>query len=367
MPVELADSYESIYRQAIAQMSAGNADEAIDSMLRIVNRLSRFRPETLERKSDLQQMLASASGSAIEFLRWQKRYDEAIAVCQQVADLLPSPEDVRRRSASLMIEKGEIEDGLARLRQMAEETPVFAAWVSLGAEHLALEQYSEAEACYQSALSLADSNEEAAAANRALFEIYKETGRKEEALSAWNMAVVLDASLADDRYQVARWLIAEGDLQEAKKYIDRDRDPVRRAFYGGLLDSTAGREQAARKKWPDVLEIEVGEERSAVEAWMEAALRLGQPGDAIVLAEKLPVGLRSAPDIAVWVGAAHAMQGEVDQAGEWFEQVLSYFRRAWPSRAKIPAEQWTIVRSLISDDQVLQHIETFFDLSEGGM
>ena len=58
MPVELADSYESIYRQAVAEMSAGNADEAIDLMLRIVRRLGRLQPETLERKSNLVSVIS---------------------------------------------------------------------------------------------------------------------------------------------------------------------------------------------------------------------------------------------------------------------------------------------------------------------
>ena len=367
MPVELADSYESIYRQAVAEMSAGNADEAIDLMLRIVHRLGRLQPETLERKPNLQQMLSNASGSAIEFLRWQKRYDEAIAVCESMVDRSPAPDDLRRRIASLTIEKGEVEEGLARLRQMAEESPSFASWVSLGAEHLVLKQYAEAEECYQSALSLAGSNEEAAVTNTLLFEIYRKTGRKEEALGAWNMALVLDANLGDHGQQVSRWLIEQGDLDEAAKYVERDRDPVRRTFYAGLLDWQAGRRQAAETKWKSILGMEVDEENPSVEAWMEAALRLDQPDKVIDLAEKFSAESRSTRDTAILLGIAHAMRGEVDVAQKWLDRVVVYLQRSWPSRDKIPAEKWELRGPMLPDDKVRQDLAAYFDVEESGM
>ena len=367
MPVELADSYESIYRQAVAQMSAGNAGEAIDLMLRIVHRLGRLRPETLERKPNLQQMFSSASGSAIEFLRWQNRYDEAIALCEGMADRSSAPEDMRRRIASLTIEKGEVEGGLARLRQMAEESPSFASWVSLGAEYLALKQYVEAEECYQSALSLAGSNEEAAAANTVLFEIYKETERKEEALGAWNMALALDANLGDYGHQVARWLIGQGDLEGAAKYIERDRDPIRRTFYAGLLDWKAGRRQAAETKWESVLGTEVDEQSPAVEAWMEAAMRLNRPEEVVDLAEKFSAESRSTRDTAILLGIAHAMRGDVDVARKWLDRVVTYLQRSWPSRDKIPADKWSVLGPMLSDEQVKQSLATYFDVDESRM
>ena len=58
MSAELPDSYQAIYQHAIQQMGVGESQEAIDSLLRIVKRLSRLRPETLQRKANLQRTLA---------------------------------------------------------------------------------------------------------------------------------------------------------------------------------------------------------------------------------------------------------------------------------------------------------------------
>jgi len=365
MPVELADSYESLYRRAFTRMAVGRTDEAIELMLRIVNRLRRLRPETLERRPNLQGMLLTAWGSVVHFLRWEKRYDQAIAVCESVLDRLPSPDAGRRRIASLMIESGEVEGGLTRMRQVAEESPSYDSWTGLGAEYIILKRYDEAEACYQSALSLAGSNEEAAAANTSLFRVYRETDRVDRALSAWNMALVLDPDLAGQVYWVYAWLIERGDLEEAAKYLEREREPVRRTFYLGLLAWQAGEQDAARERWRDVLDMEVDEGESDVEAWMEAALRLGEPEKVIDLEGDVLV--RSAPDSvegAILMGIAYAMLDEVEDAAEWFDQATLRFQRAWPSRDKIPAEKWTLLTSLVSDEGTLQSVAAYFDVDD---
>jgi tetratricopeptide (TPR) repeat protein len=365
MPVQLADSYESIYQRAITQMGLGNADDAIDLMLRIVNRLRKLRPETLERKADLQNMLILAWRNAVVFLRWEKRYDQAIAVCESVLDRLPDPDAARRRVASLTIEKGEVEEGIARLKELAEAKPSFAAWSDLGAEYAALGRYDEAKACYRSALALAGSNEDAALANVALFELYQETGRLQDALDAWSMATVLDPELGEQVHQLYGWLIDRGELEQAAKYLRREQDPIRRAFYEGLIDWQSGREAAARTKWHNVLGTEV-EQASQADAWVRAALYLGEPERAIEWAEAPAArGLLTATDALVAVGIAHAMLGQLDAAQAWFDRALLNLERAWPSRDSIPAAKWALLTSLVSDQEVLRNLAHLFEESEG--
>lgn len=364
MPVELTDSYESMYQRAIMQMGLGQADEAIDLMLRIVNRLRRLRPETLERKTDLQNMLVLAWRNAVVFMRWEKRYEQAIALCESVLDRLPDPDAARRRMASLTIEKGEVEEGIARLRELAEARPSFAAWGDLGAEYAALRQYGEAEACYRSALALADNNQDAALANMGLFEVYQETGRVQDALSAWSMAIVLDPDLGQQAHRVYGWLIERGDLEQAVKHLRREQDPVRRTFYEGLLDWHSGREAAARAKWQNVLATEA-EQASQADEWARAALYLGEPERAIEWAEGPNArGLLTSTDALITVGIAYAMSGQVGRAREWFDRALLNLKRAWPSRGRIPAAKWALVTSLVSDPEVLQGLVDLFEVSE---
>jgi tetratricopeptide (TPR) repeat protein len=241
VPVELNDSYETIYQRAVSQMSLGNAEQAIASLWRIVNRLTRLRPETLQRRQNLRDILLTTWGSLVQFLRWEGRHKEAISACEAVRQHLPADQGVDRRIASLVIEQGDVEQGLAQMRQIAEDGASFAAWADLGAEYAALKHYDQAEACYQSALSLSQSNEEAAIANVGLFRVYRETGRVADALGAWSMVVVLDPDMNDHVSEVYTWLIERGDVEQVEKYLSRERDRARRAFYQGLRHWEAGR------------------------------------------------------------------------------------------------------------------------------
>ncbi len=80
MPVELPDSYQALYDRAHQQMSIGNIDAAAELMLRIVNRLGRLRPQTMARKPDLAKRWQDAWFSALEFLRWDKKFNQTIEV-----------------------------------------------------------------------------------------------------------------------------------------------------------------------------------------------------------------------------------------------------------------------------------------------
>ena len=85
--------------------------------------------------------------------------------------------------------------------------------------------------------------------------------------------------MADQEYQVYNWLIRQGLVQEAAPYLEREPVPIRRAFFQGLVDWQANRQDAARRKWQQVLDHRMPspEETVDVEAKMEAALRLGSP------------------------------------------------------------------------------------------
>ena len=365
MSVDLPDSYESIYQRAMAQMAAGNTSEAIESLQRIINRLGRLRLETLKRKADLQDTLDAASEAAFEFLRWEQQYDEARSVGESVLERLSDPDMMRRRIASLIIEKGEVEEGLSRMREIAESKGDFDSWADLGAEYRVLKRYDHAEQCYQSALRQAKSNQDAAVANLALFSVYQDADRVEDALDAWDMAVVLDPELADSVFQCYDWLIRRDDLDLARKYLDRERRPIRRGFYEGLYDWQKGNKEAAGRTWQSVLETDGEIEDADRAAWVEAALRLGEPARADNRLTKLASSDRAIPaSIITLHGIAKLMLGEVQEATERFEGVVTRLRRAWPSRSKIPADRWSLLTSLVSDRERQESVKGYFDTGE---
>jgi tetratricopeptide (TPR) repeat protein len=308
-------------------------------------------------------MLIAAWDGAITFLRWEKQYDRAIALCDSVSDRLPEPGAAQRRAASLTIEKGETEGGLARFRREVEQSPGAHAWIELALEYLALQRYEEAKPCYDAALSLAQSNEQAALANAGLFEVYKETGRVEEALSAWNMAAVLSPDIGEQPREVVTWLIERGDLDRAREYLERESDRLRRTFYTGMLYWEAGEHERARREWREVLKIDVDPQESDIETWILAALRLGEPGRAIELeGEIVKPGTVVPAALAATFGIAHAMIDEVAEAQLWFDRAIFRLQRAWPSRDKIPARLWTLLALLITDKETQQSLAAYFEV-----
>lgn len=362
MPVELDDSYESIYQRAIAHMALGQADEAIELLWRTINRLTRLRPETIQRKENLRRVLATAWVTLVQAYRWEQRYDQAIVACEAVRDHLAAGQGVERRIASLTIEQGKVEEGLQRLRQAVEAEDSFAAWADLGTECAALDRYDEAETSFQSALALAQSNEEAALGNLGLFRLYKETERVDDALSTWGMVVVLDPDRADQVYEVYAWLIARGDYESARKYLDRERDPIRATYYAGLIEWEAGQHDTARAKWRDVLAMDIRQDGADAAAWMEAAVRLDEPQLAVDAVELLNVGDEGLnTEAATTLATAHAMLGQVEEAQMWLQRVVERLQRHWPRLEKIDSSRWDLLQEHVRDPDAVQALSGYFD------
>jgi tetratricopeptide (TPR) repeat protein len=365
VPVELNDSYEAIYQRAISQITLGDTEAALESLWRIVHRLTRLRPETLQRKENLLSILLTTWSSLVQFLRWEKRYDTAIHACEAVINHLPRDQGIDRRVASLMIERGDITEGLARMRQIVEQAPSLLSWADLGAEYTALRDYQEAESCYRSAIALAESNQEAAIANTGLFRVYRETGDVDAALNAWSMVVVLDPDMGDHVSEVYTWLIERGDLEQAGKYLRREREPVRRTFYQGLLHWQAGRHDKARAQWQTVLDMDVKQDNADIAAWIEAALRLGDPARALGAEETLSDGKTTLSiDAVIGLGIAHAMLDQVAAAKAQFDQVIRRLQRGWPATDKIETDRWELFQSLVTNQETVQALAHYFDVGD---
>lgn len=367
MSGELPGSYESMYRDALEAAGTGQVDKAIEMGLRMVNRLCRLRPETIARKPDLRDTLWRSWYSTVQFLRWEKRFPEAIDLCNRVADRLEDPDEARQIVGSLMIEEGQVDSGLAYLGEIAERRQVSDYWVHLAVEQIALRHYELAEASCRTALSLAQDNNQAASANLTLFDLYQRTGRVDQALSAWNMATVLNTGLGDLVSQVCDWLIHQGELEKARTYLARDTNPVTQMFYQGLIDWHSNRLQPARDKWRRVIQMELGDSGPEIAAWLEASLRLGEPVRVTEWAQRAQAAahIQDVGELAL-VGIANLMQGNTAPAHEWFEEATTLLRRRWPPQSALPARYWALLTSLVTDREVVQSVAHHFDRGDDG-
>jgi tetratricopeptide (TPR) repeat protein len=267
------------------------------------------------------------------------------------------------RIASLTIDGGQVEEGLVTLSQIARERDDFEAWASLGAEFRILDRHDEAVDAFQSALRRAGSNEEAVLANMSLFATHRAAGRVTDALDAWQMAVVLEPDLAGQAYQVYGWLIRRGLPEEAAPYLEHETAPLRRTFFQGLVDWYANRQQAARRKWQQVIDMDDEPESDVdIEVFMEAALRLGTPQAADEVAQTL---FRSGEMISVRAevlrGIAKLMLDQPDLAQTHLEQAQLRFERSSRIRSGLAADQWELLTTLVPDSERTAGLERFFD------
>jgi len=367
MSAELPGSYESMFRSALEAAGTGRMDQAIELALRIVNRLCRLRPESIAGKPDLQDTLRRGWYAAVQFLRWEKRFSEAVDLCNQVADRLRDPDEARQLVGSLMIEQGQIEPGLAYLREIAERRQESSYWAHLAVEQIVLQQFELAEASCRAALSLAQDNDQTASVNLTLFELYQQTGQVDQALSAWNMAAVLNTELNDLVSQVCDWLIHRGDLEKAKIYLARDKNPVTQMFYQGLIDWHSNLPQPARDKWRRVTQMKAGTSGTAIEAWLEAAVRLREPAKVTEWAQQAqPLAYVQGIGELALVGIAHAMQGDTAQAQEWFREATTRLQRRWPPRSTLSARHWALLTDLVKDQEAVQSVASYFDRGSDG-
>ena len=362
MSAELPGSYESMFRSALEAAGTGQMEKAIDLAMRIVNRLCRLRPETMARKPDLRDTLRRAWYTTVQFLRWDQRFAEAIELCDRVAPCLADADEAHQQIGSLMIEQGQTEQGLAYLHEIAERRQESGYWAYLGVEQIQLKQYEAAEASCRVALSLARDNEQAASVNLTLFQLYQAAGRVDQALSAWNMAAVLNTDLNELVSQVSGWLIRRGELEKAKAYLARDGNLITQTFYQGLIDWQHNQLQAARDKWRRVVQMEVGNSGPEIEAWLEAAMRLGEPAKVTEWAEQLqPRDYVRGVNELVLVGIAYLMQGNLAQAQEWFREATVRLRRRWPPRETLPSRYWALLTALVTDQEMQQSVASSFD------
>jgi tetratricopeptide (TPR) repeat protein len=295
--------------------------------------------------------------SLVQFLQWEKRYDEAIAACQAVSAHMPD-QRAERRIGTLRIERGETEQGLAQMRQAVDAEPSVLSWVDLATTYMELERYAEAERCCKLALAAAQNDDDAVLANLTLFGLYRRTDRVSDALDAWSMAIVLGPELAAGVSTVYSWLIERGDLEQARRYLRRETNTMRQLFYQGVLHWAAGRENDARALWRRVLALDVAAEDADVEAWLEAALRVGEPQRILESEAQIARGAASlSSGAAIMLALAHSTLGNEDAAQDRLAEIIRHLDRGWPALEPIDVRRARVLRSLATQPDILEVLE----------
>ena len=150
--------------------------------------------------------------------------------------------------------------------------------------------------------------------------IYAELGELKDAANSLQTA---SKTLADAKAELARVLIAAGDLDDAEKAIPGVANPAERDFLQGLLLETRGNVEGSIKAYESAIEHQADH----VEAAFKIGVLLDRIGDDDLAAEHYLVCADANPAYLAGVtnlGILYEERGEANAAIDCFRQVLAY-------------------------------------------
>jgi tetratricopeptide (TPR) repeat protein len=359
----------------------GAIAEAITLYQRLVQKLDRLSERILQRRPELGEMDLQASLELTELLRSQGRFAEAHQVLSKLASKHPDRASGWRRDlASLLVAKGEAQEGLAELRALAEEDAQnHEGWIALGREARIEGRLRESEEALDHAQRVLPSRaavDQASATSRGQeaqaevhferFLLFKDMGRLDDAMAAWEQAVAHDPTRADTVRDLYTALTDAGRYSDAQRYVERDRNPLCAGFQRGLIAQMTGKPIVAREEWQGVAALDPEEFSNGQDCWVEAVLRLGDPEPAIeILGQLLRTSQSSrTPRLLTLSGIAWAMQGDADLAPTLFQQSLNSLRRRRPPKQKLDSKDWHLLDSLVTDDEIKTALKPYFAVIE---
>jgi tetratricopeptide (TPR) repeat protein len=362
---QLRDSYEGILGQAQMAQRAGNVESAIHLYRRLFERLARLNEQLLDRRPDLRTMYLQAGQELIELLRSEGRYAEAYQAKSRLAAAHPHLADEWRSDlATLRIAKGEVDAGLGELRTWAEQDAGEPrGWLKLGTEARIEGRFTESEVALNLALETCSTDQDLADTHIQRFRLFKDMGKFDDAIAAWEEAVMHDPDKAVSVQQVYTMLTDAGRYSQAREYVKRDPNPLRAGLQQGLIASLTGDTTRAGEEWRAVAQRDPLEFENGHDCWTEAVLRLGDPEPALEgLQELLAEG--PTPRLLTLSGIAWAMRGDAELAGALFQRTINLLRKHRPPKQKLDSADWRILDSLVTDDEIKALLKPYFAVVE---
>jgi tetratricopeptide (TPR) repeat protein len=363
----LPDSYEGLLARAQSLWRAGDVEGALVVYRRLAEKLGRLSDRIVDRRPELREMRRQVIPTLVLLLRQQGRFAEAIEAQEILVKVDPEHAELWRRDlAALRVAKGEVETGLAELRALAEGNPDdIWNWLTLGVEARIEGRFAESQAALDRALESGDPGDATSLAqvHHQRFHLFKEMGRLDDAVAAWEEAAALDPDVVTTIRSVYTMLTDAGRYSEAQGFVARDGNALQAGFQRGLIASRTGKPVEAKRAWRQVASLDPAESEYGHDAWVEAVLRLGDPVPALEGLQQL-LQQRGSVRLLVLSGIAWAMHGDPEMAQTLFEQSIDLLRRGRPAKTKLDSADWRLLDSLISDEKLKSTLKPYFAVVE---
>jgi tetratricopeptide (TPR) repeat protein len=363
----LPNSYEGLLQRARTAYRAADVQTALDLYHRLVERLGRLSERILARRPELEGLLSEARSELARVLEGEGHYAEAIELKEALLKSgVQDAHNLRREIAHLRVARGDVETGLAELYALAEEKPDDAwTWFSIGFETRVEGRFAQSEAALDRALEVCDRDDTQTRASiyYQRFALFKQMGRLDDAMAAWNAAAEADPELVRTIGEVSTMLADAGRYSEALQYVDRNPNALQAGFQRGLIASLTGNMYNAQREWKAVASLEPTDYKYGYESWTEAVLRLGNPDPALERLRDLLARYVS-PRLLTLAGIGWAMVGDAELAASLFQQAIDLTRRGRPPKQKLDSKDWQLLDSLVRDDTIKRELRPYFAVIE---
>ena len=363
----LPDSYEGIHERARTLLQSGDIEGSIVLYRRLTDRLDRLTDRILDRRPQLRDLHRQARLELTSLLAGEGRYAEAMEVERALLKTHPDEAGTWRRDlAILRVAKGEVDTGLAELREQAETAPGEPErWLVLGVESRLAGRLRDSQDALVRALEECSEDDDANLVNVQYqrFLLFKEMRQVDDALAAWDEALSRNPDVGSTVREVYSMLTDEGRYKEALLYVSRDTNLLQSGLQMGHLASLTGKPDEAQQHWREVASLDPGEFEYGHDAWVEAVLRLGDPEPALEwLQDSLPQ--YGTPRLIVLSGIGWAMRKDVELATALFQQAINVLRRQRPPKQKLDRADWQLLDSLVTDNETKAPLKSYFAVVE---
>lgn len=359
----VSDSYENIYARAESSLAKGDYETSYDDFHRLSERFSKLKATVLDRRPELRNLHLLSLAKQAEIRHIQGEFEQAMQLYERLIEIAPERRDSWQRNMALLrIDMGQAEAGLDELRAQAVAHPDdYELWLAIGLESETLGRLDEAEENLQRAAQRAVDPDGKSNVYLTLFDFYRDQGRVDEALAAWEQAWEAHGHEPSYVFPLYQMMSEVGDLGRAHEYLRQEKNPLRKGFHQGLLAASKGKTDEALKHWKRVAKMDPLEFDEGHEAWAEASLRVDQsPEEIIAVLELLLKSGNSTPRGLILQGVAEARLGHTEHAEKVLEIARSIGLRSRPRQEKLSTAHWALFDELVANDETKSQLRHCF-------
>jgi len=366
----LSGSYEDLYERGMFYFEQEQFDEALPVFERLYARLNKLSEKSFSRRPDLKELQQISTEALAAILGRQKEFERANDLIQELIQMTaPQLPEARWLQASLFykIEQGEdFQAVLDELRAMAVMYPDNRwVWMTIGRMLSQAGDHAEAESNLKRAIEREGSMIDYMIAQTALFALYKQQQRFDEAektmKALWRK---LDDPDAQRPYPLYWMYLQAGNLNRAEYWLEKEKNPIRTNFHRGLLAQKRGDAVEASDFWEKAVAEDLALFDEGYSDWAEAALRLEK--DPKYIAQSLEPVTDDYDEVAtktlLMLSIAHIRAENLEAAHKVLTELNN--EEVDTSLLKSPAlnaEDWQIFTELISDGETQEAFKQYFE------